>query len=102
VVPSTPPPTDPREAFIEAAAAQLARATGAAADGATTALLRDHVATVLDAPDIDAAARHLLGEPALLAACFQNVDLLYLHAAPEADAVAARVMRALDLAARGG
>jgi hypothetical protein len=50
---------------------------------------------VLDPADA-AAAERLRGEPVLLAAFFQNIDLLYRHGYPRADAVAMLVMRALE------
>lgn len=53
---------------------------------------------LLLAPDGDAAAARLAAEPPMLAAFFQNVDLLYAHRDPGADPVAALVMRALERA----
>jgi hypothetical protein len=48
------------------------------------------------AADPGAAAARLRRDPALLAAFFQNVDLLYRHAFAGADAVSLLVMRALE------
>jgi hypothetical protein len=54
------------------------------------------------APHPEAAAARLRGDPALLAAFFQNVDLLYRHAFAGADAVSLLVMRALEEPRAGG
>lgn len=77
--------------FLDAVAAQVARHGGEerAAGERALALLRDP-----DAPD---APARLVAEPPMLAAFFQNVDLLYLHHDPRADRVAGLVMRALEL-----
>jgi hypothetical protein len=48
------------------------------------------------AGDRDEAAERLRAHPVLLAAFFQNIDLLYQQAYPHADAVSLLVMRALD------
>lgn len=42
----------------------------------------------------DAAAARLARDPAMLAAFFQNVDLLFIHDAPAAEQVAALVLEA--------
>lgn len=47
----------------------------------------------------EAPARALVAEPALAAAVFQNVDLLYAAGWPAADAISAVVMRTVELAA---
>lgn len=47
-------------------------------------------------PGAENAAARLVGEPPMLAAFFQNVDLLFEHHDPGADAVAGLVMRALE------
>lgn len=60
--------------------------------GRALALLRDAAAG-----ELDAAARRLIAEPEMLAAFFQNADLLYVEAAAQADAVGAVVMRALEV-----
>jgi hypothetical protein len=44
----------------------------------------------------DGAPAALAADPPLLAAFFQNVDLLYRYGHPHADAVGALVMRALE------
>jgi hypothetical protein len=41
----------------------------------------------------------LLDEPALAAAFFQNLDLLYRYSSPSADAMGTMMMRTLELAA---
>lgn len=60
-------------------------------------VLRDAGALDLpaDASTLDAAARRLLADPPMLAAFFQNLDLL--DAGPRADAVALLLMRAMEL-----
>lgn len=60
--------------------------------GRALELLREAAAGEVDAP-----ARRLIAEPEMLAAFFQNVDLLYAEAAIQADAVGAVVMRALEV-----
>lgn len=44
----------------------------------------------------DEAAERLRAHPLLLAAFFQNIDLLYQHGYPHADAVSLLIMRALE------
>jgi hypothetical protein len=46
--------------------------------------------------EAEAAAARLRGDPALLAAFFQNIDLLYRHRFAGADAMSLLVMRALE------
>ena len=46
---------------------------------------------------VDAAARLLLANPPLLAAFFQNLDLLYHHGAPGSAEVSLLLMRAMEL-----
>ena len=46
----------------------------------------------------EALAERLLSEPALAASFFQNVDLLYTHAYPGADAVSGLIVRVLEIA----
>jgi hypothetical protein len=92
--------------FVEATVLQAAHplGTNVTAPGAaerewrtanlTLELLLDAVPAVR-APSEDAAAR-LRAEPRLLAAFFQNIDLLYQHGFPYADAVSGLVLRALE------
>jgi hypothetical protein len=47
-------------------------------------------------PSVPDAAARLRGDPRLLAAFFQNIDLLYEHGPAAADAVSLLVMQALD------
>ncbi len=80
-------------------AAGAGAADGAGTDGAGTATeagADTGVGAEADAA-IDDVARRLLAEPAMLAAFFQNLDLLYEHGAPGADAVALVLMRAMEL-----
>ena len=83
------------DAFIEACAVQL----GAAGTGRVEAEWRGEVVALMqDAmrDDGDDAVRALVADPWLLAVVFQNVDLLYSHRSPAADAVGNAVMRALQ------
>ena len=99
------------EPFLEAVAAHVAFGLGADPTGgdgaerlartraAALAVLRD--AGALGGPrvaaQVDAAARALLDNPPLLAAFFQNLDLLYEHEAPGAAEVSLLLMRAMEL-----
>lgn len=47
----------------------------------------------------DLAAHDLANDPALLAAFFQNIDLLYADRFVRADAVSALILRALEVSA---
>ena len=99
------------EPFLEAVAAHVTFGLGAdPSDGATverqaTARLATlgvlHACGALggspDPAQVDAAARALLANPPLLAAFFQNLDLLYQHRAPEATKVSLLLMRAMEL-----
>ena len=51
---------------------------------------------LLRQPEAADAADRLANDPVMLAAFFQNVDLLYENGYPEADAVAALVMHAVE------
>jgi hypothetical protein len=42
------------------------------------------------------AAEHMAGNPVLLSVIFQNIDLLYEHGYPGADAISVAVMSALE------
>jgi hypothetical protein len=60
------------------------------------AVARRVVDLLLAAERGDAAAEHALaGDHAMLAAFFQNVDLLYQHGCPTADAVSGLILQAL-------
>jgi hypothetical protein len=90
--------------FAEAVFAQLIGPAGAlgAAPPATRDALALHLADLLlqsAAGATDGLAHRLLAEPALAAAFFQNLDLLYTHSSAHADAVSALLMRTLELAA---
>ena len=92
-------------AFAEAVFAQLlgpAGALGSAPPAARDALALQLTDLLLDSASgasDDALAERLLAEPAVAAAFFQNLDLLYEHPSPLADAVSALLMRALEIAA---
>lgn len=87
--------------FAEAVVTQVARPLGGG-EGRREMVLAARIAELLNpraaAAPLDAAA--LVDDPVLLAAVFQNIDLLYAAAHPEAERVGALVMNALDLAAR--
>lgn len=86
--------------FAAAVLAQAGRPIGAAPDPEREARVSDEVTRLLElaagsgAPP--AAVRALAADPLLLAACFQNVDLLYDAGAPEGDRIGEWVMAALD------
>ena len=93
------------KAVTEQAAYRLGDDLPAAGDSAlerrvgerALALVREAgLAGSADAPPgrADAAAGRLANDPALLAAFFQNVDLLFIHDVPAAEQVAALVLEA--------
>lgn len=90
--------------FAEAVIAQVAHPLGAppaARPGARERLVARRVVRLLAAsvrpdPAPARAAARLAGDPTLLAAAFQNVDLLYAHRCPRADAVSLLVMGAIE------
>jgi hypothetical protein len=81
-----------RQPFVDAVTEQLGRHRAAPA-----AELVEAVRAVLDEPDEPTAARLLLADPPLLAAFFQNVDLLYEENAKVANTISGKVMHALHL-----
>ena len=89
--------------FLDAAARQLAAPAGPAPGGEEeagerVAALLELAAAVGDAGGGPEAAGVALAEdPVLLAVFFQNVDLLYAHGYPGADAVSLAVMEAIGL-----
>jgi hypothetical protein len=93
------------EAFVAAVVEQIAHPLGSAAppseevEGRAVAevirFLRDAGDPAADPAHPD-AARRLRGQALLLSAFFANIDLLYQHRYPDADAVAALVMRAME------
>ena len=99
------------EPFLDAVATHVAFGLGAdPADASTTERMIDaRVAALAVLGDcgalggrreqerVDAAARLLLANPPLLAAFFQNLDLLYHHGAPGATEVSLLLMRAMEL-----
>lgn len=84
--------------FLAAVAEQAARLAepDASADAVAAEAAATRALALLQEPGTDEAVERLLADAPLLAAFFQNLDLLYAHAAPPADAVAALVMRALE------
>jgi len=102
---SLPPELGPRALpFATAVVAQVAHPLGAPAAAHPSRreravgrrLVRLLAASVGDAPAVERAADALAGDPPLLAAAFQNVDLLYAHACPAADRVSLLVMGAIE------
>ena len=105
---SLPPALVP---FLNAVAHQVTYALGAEpgagvgsggeaeAERRALALLRDAGALAGDAslPPLDDVARRLLAEPPMLAAFFQNLDLLFEHRVQGAEAVSLLLMRAMEL-----
>lgn len=91
--------------FAEAVLAQLVGPAGALADTGTGfhEALALHISEILlaspGAGRDDALAHRLLAEPALAAAFFQNLDLLFTHGSVHAEAIGALVMRTVELAA---
>lgn len=85
--------------FLHAVAAQVAghRATPGAAAAAHLDAARADARAVVHERDADTAARCLLRDPPLLAAFFQNADLLFEHDSEFANPISAIVMRALEL-----
>lgn len=97
--------------FLDAVSRQVAYGLGAdphSSDAETRAIdAEERAMTVLQdagavgepstSEGVDAAARRLLAEPPMLAAFFQNLDLLFEHRASGAEAVARLLMRAMEL-----
>jgi hypothetical protein len=89
--------------FVEAVAAQLSRTADPPSDGsgisargfAEEALAVLRAAAAPGSVEAAAAVARLSTHAPLLAAVFQNIDLLYQHGHPRADGVAALVMTAL-------
>lgn len=107
-----PPPGDSLSAvdgaalpFIAAVAGQLARSADPASPASEERRVAERVVALLrlagGAPSADAgperAGELLGGDVVLLAAFFQNVDLLYEHGYDQADAVSLAIMHALSL-----
>lgn len=82
--------------FARAVTLQLARPPGRAASAAAELEAARRVAEPLEAPAAPGAPARLAADPELLAAFFQNVDLLFAHGFPGADQVALLVMTALE------
>lgn len=96
--------------FIRAASEQAAFRLGwndaepdlsrrhADAAGMVTALLERAVdaTRIGDSRALSVAAHELAASPPMLAAFYQNIDLLYMDGFADADAVSALIMRALE------
>lgn len=78
---------------LDAPPREWARRERAVADAVLSLLMDAGTGGAGPAPGAPAQLRH---DPPLLAAFFQNVDLLYAHGYRDADAVSALVMRALE------
>lgn len=93
----------PSLAFAEAVLAQAGHPIGVPRDPAREAAVASTLCALLERVDDGQASAtagdavaSLVGDPELLAAFFQNVDLLYGAAAPEADRIAAWIMAAVE------
>ena len=86
--------------FLTAIAEQIGQADGKQSATAEPLLEGQHTVEnallLLRQPEAADAADRLATDPVMLAAFFQNVDLLYEHGYREADAVAALVMHAVE------
>ena len=91
--------------FVQAVVAQLTGTAGQLRDATEEeqSLLRNRVMEVLDlaGEDDDRLAAELPGDPPFASTLFQNVDLLYLHDHPNADAVGLLLLRVIH-AEHGG
>lgn len=110
---SVAPPPEPHDGFVSHVVEQYIHRLGAVSDSPISErgealrvrALIDHAgdAHLIEEPRAlalrDRAAHDLAGDPALLAAFFQNIDLLYADRFPRADAVSALILRALELSA---
>jgi hypothetical protein len=91
------------EPFIAAVLSQLFGSAGAYGGSPASELDRvvRSLSHLVETPDSDAArdtvARELLRDPALASAVFQNIDLLYDHRFPGADAVGRVMMHLIQL-----
>lgn len=96
-------PADPALPFARAVLVQVALAPGAERDPEDELSTAHAIAGVLMMPEgpIDSAgptpARALAGDPVLLAAFFQNIDLLYDAGSPHADRVSGWIMEAVGM-----
>lgn len=90
-------------AFAEAVLVQVTRPPGLLLDPAREEAVASRIRALVDAAEGAGEARqpgpeHLLaGDPELLAAFFQNVDLLYAADDPSADRISGWIMGALEL-----
>ena len=85
--------------FVDAVVRQLSHAHASHPDG-----LRNEIHALLDAVQQQAAgpgreeiAQRLVDQPVILSVFFQNVDLLYEHEYPGADALSLVIMNALEI-----
>jgi hypothetical protein len=89
-------PESPALAFAAAVVRQVERAAGGVGEHEEWETAERVLEILRAAPGGPADAAELTRRPALLAALFQNVDLLHAHADPRADAVGALVMSAVE------
>lgn len=95
-------------AFAESVLVQVARPPGAPPDPTREQTVAARIRALVDAADRPADAEqpgpeHLLAsDPELLAAFFQNVDLLYAADDPSADRISGWIMGALEILDRRG
>jgi hypothetical protein len=100
---SDPRPGHGAGPFVDAVVAQLSRGVDEAGAGAQQQVdsLADRLASVLIAceqRDPEPALTLLVEDPVLLSAVFQNIDLLYAHEYPYADAVSLLTLDAVHRA----
>ena len=89
--------------FVAAVVGQLSRSMDDAGAGAQEQLewLSDRLANILAASeqsDHEPAIGLMMEDPVLLAAIFQNIDLLYAHDYPWADAISVMTLEAVHRA----
>lgn|SRR5690606_15362178 len=101
--PQRPVPGPGAGPFVEAVIAQLARGIGVAGAGAQEQLeeLADRLASILLAAeqnDTEPAVQLLAEDVTLLSTIFQNIDLLYAHEYPFADALSMMTLDAVHRA----
>jgi len=105
-VTEAPDPADQRspghgaEAFVQAVVTQLARGVEEAGAGAQQQVewLTDRLTSILigvEQGEPAAVAEELVADPLLLASIFQNIDLLYDHGYPHANALSMLTLEAI-------
>lgn len=85
-------------AFAEAVTLHLVHGPGRVGTPEGERTAATSVLGLLSDPGGEGSVARLASDAELLASFFQNIDLLYAHAYPQADEVAVLVMRALEVA----